>query len=139
MQFHAPVDRGHLIVLGVHKDAPNRTSVECLARWNYVLYKSFNHLRHNTSAQNGEVAVNGIMEQYLREAMDGQVDAQQGHGAAQQAGPAVSSGSSTPARRNPPHPQRAARPKRSPAHTPPGGNHSFFGDHLHIAPGRLGS
>ena len=71
LQFHEPIDRGHLIVLSVHKGYPCLGALMRLALWGYVLYRTFNHLRHAIGQPPQPSIMHGIMEQYLREAING--------------------------------------------------------------------
>ena len=48
LRYLEPIDRGHLVVLGVHQTYPGLGTLLRLALWNYVLYRSFNHCRHLT-------------------------------------------------------------------------------------------
>ena len=64
-----------MIVLGVHKMYPDIHTLTRLALWNYVLYRSFNHLRHSTGVPQYTDEIQGIMEQYLREAVHGHEEA----------------------------------------------------------------
>ena len=71
LRYLTPIDRGHLIVLGVHRAYPDLGALLRLALWNYVLYMSFNHCRHQIGSASRRTPVQGVFEQYLREAVNG--------------------------------------------------------------------
>ena len=72
LHFQGPIDRGHLIALGVHGSSfPRQEDLMRLALWAYVLYRCHNHLRYAGSRHHGSSDLGGSMEQYLREAISG--------------------------------------------------------------------
>ena len=74
LHFQGPVERGHLIVLGVNSHMPQTEDLLRLALWSYVLYRTYNHLKHQgTSSSTSNLA--GVMEHFLRDAIYGHDDA----------------------------------------------------------------
>ena len=71
LRFLEPIDRGHLVALGLHRGSACLTTLVKLAMWNYVLYCSFNYLRCLPSEVRSSVQVDGVMEQYYREGSRG--------------------------------------------------------------------
>ena len=71
LHFEGPVQRGHLIVLGVNTGSTGTEDLMRLALWIYVLYRTYNRLRHMSIDQRCNTQVRGIMEQYLRDAVCG--------------------------------------------------------------------
>jgi len=65
--YSEPIDRGHLLVLGLHENEAQLGLLQCLAIWNYILYSSHNHLRCLSAEAHNAVEVTGVMEQYYRE------------------------------------------------------------------------
>jgi len=74
LHFQGCLDRGHLIVLGAHRGVSRADSLR-LALWGYVLYRTFNHIRHREGHAIGNYELEGILEQYLRDATNGHEDA----------------------------------------------------------------
>ena len=70
LHFQGRIDRGHLIVLGAHPGVSGADSLR-LALWCYVLYRTFNHIRNREEHAMGNAELEGILEQYLRDAING--------------------------------------------------------------------
>ena len=71
LNYQGPIDRGHLLVLGVNISFPEREDLMRLALWCYVLYRTFNKLRCADYRSHRCSDLGGMMEQYLREAIAG--------------------------------------------------------------------
>ena len=71
LHYKDPIDKGHLIVLGAHKHTPTDENMLRFALWSYVLCRTFNRLRHTGSASGSGQELEGMMEQYLRDAVNG--------------------------------------------------------------------
>ena len=144
LHFRGPLERGHLIVLGVNRSVPQVEDLMRLALWSFVLYKTHNHLKHLDTGINSTSTLAGIMEQFLRDAISGHDDATRfvrncwDQEYRHQVSVSEDRTVGVPkAKARPGAPQRHASsvPYSTPGIRHAGGNHSFFGDHLHVAPG----
>ena len=75
LNFHDRVDRGHLVALGANSGAQSEDHVCRLAMWCYVLYKTFNKLRVRIDNDFGIQDILHMMEQFLRDAGGGHLEA----------------------------------------------------------------
>ena len=71
LHVQGAIENGHLIVLGCHRYCPSNENLMRLALWNYVLYRTFNHIRCSENRQGCSKNLDGVMEQYLRDAISG--------------------------------------------------------------------
>ena len=69
IRYLDPIDQGHLLVLGAHRGVADIRQVAKLARWNYVIYSSFNTLRCISVEVRRTLQVQDIMEQHYKESI----------------------------------------------------------------------
>ena len=71
LHYQGPIDRGHLVVLGVNRCDPRPEDVMRLALWSYMVYRAFNRFRTAGRDHLATSEVEGVMEGYLREGISG--------------------------------------------------------------------
>ena len=71
LHYSTPINRGHLIVLGVNDGVPSIESLVKLSLWVYTLYRTFNILKHRAGVTLVEAEVEGLMVSALWEGVTG--------------------------------------------------------------------
>ena len=113
-----------------------------LALWCYVLYRTYNYIRHAGTRRSGISALEGIMEQYLRDAISGHDGATSfvrhcwDRSYVHQANSTEESGPAASVERTVGAPKARARRvvTQRQASNPPNSSHAFFGEHLRVRP-----